>query len=145
MYQICHASLSSHRFEHIPESNVVICRQVLLVTHQIFNTGHCAQGTIFRLIVPVTHANYQNTCLWKCVLQMINGGLHTCNVFVIIPSTFSSNVQSVLQDNQVIRTLLIKFMHHPYRNGAQRQARTATQREVIQNNSFFAIHSQTIE
>ena len=75
--------------------------------------------------------------------------LDSCNqsflVIIIIASPFGSYIQSIFEDNQVVRTLAVKLLQRLYRNTAQGKTGTATQREVIENDSFLSIHCQAIE
>ena len=121
MYHIRHTALAAHRLEHIPEGHSAVGGQVLLVTDQVLDPGHGAQVAFF------------------------NGGCHAVAVAVVVPSAFRCDIQSVLKDYQIIRTLLVEFAHHPYGYGTQRQAGAATEREVIHNNSSRAVHGQSVE
>ena len=145
MYHIRHTALAAHRLEHIPEGHSAVCGQVLLVTDQVLDTGHGAQVAFFGFILAVAHADDEDTRLRKSVLQVGNGGCHAVAVAVVVPSAFRCDIQSVLKDYQIIRTLLVKFAHHPYGYGAQRQAGAAAEREVIHNNSLRAVHGQSVE
>ena len=112
MHQPGHTTLSSHSLEHVPKSNTTLCRYILLVADQILHSGHCSQFTGISLIVTIAHTQQKKTGLRKAFFQVVNGCEKSFLIRVVVSSAFGCNVQSIFQNNQIIRPLGIKLLQH---------------------------------
>jgi len=127
MHHVCHTAFPTHGLEHVPKSDSLIRRQILLITNQVPDAGHGTQFAFFGLIVTVAHADYEDGSLRKGFLEMLHRCLHARNVLVVIPPTLRSHIQSVLQDYQIVRALFVELTHHPHGNRTEGEAGAATQ------------------
>ena len=145
MHQFCHAAFSAHCFKHIPKGDAAFGCNVLLITNQILHTGHGTKFAVLVFRITVADAQQQDSCLWETFFQMLDSCEQSFLIVIIITSPFSSYIQTIFEDNEVVRTLTVKLFQHLWRNAPQRKTGTATQREVVENDSFLSIHCQTIE
>ena len=76
---------------------------------------------------------------------MFNSSNQALLITVIIVSALGSHIQTILQNDKIIRALPVKFFQHIGRNRPQRETGTATQREIIDNDTFRAIHSHAVK
>ena len=115
--KICHfllnhinyASLTSHRLIHIPESDMTIRRNGLLVADQIPHSGHGAELSILVFLFAVAHTDQQNTGFRKSSLQMLYHGKHSFLIIIVFYSSFRSHIQTVLDHNQIVWTKTLEI------------------------------------
>ena len=76
---------------------------------------------------------------------MLDGSSHAIDIVIIVTAALSSHVKSILKNDEVIGTQLVKTAHHLSRDGTYIQTRSASHGKVVESNACVTIHSNTIK